>query len=556
MSGERDDAGWLGRFASASGGVAAKQCFFTGFVLAMSLLLAVSRSSLVFSGPYLAAAAALVLMTVLTGVVRWASIPHGWIAVVPLFDIAAAGLMRDVFRADAAAVALFAFLPALWLAYAFGQRGNLMATAAVTLAISLPTVVRAFPDIDSVVITRSLLVPMVVAQMGFMVALARSRTLAERARTRALLGEKEELLSAAVTQERLMENIIDTIDMGILVLDRNGRVAMINRAHQELSRYASPPGQETPREADLLMRFPNTAIPVPEDQRPIARAADCETFSNYVVGFGPTRGRGRKVSTSARQIIDVDGQRDGAVIVFADVTPYFDAARRQQRFVAAVSHELRTPLTSILGYLDLVMDGGRVPAEDLAHLEVVSRNAEQLLTIVEDLLATQSVQDSGIEISRTSVDLSQLTRRAVESMRHEAQAKQLNVAESIDDTPEVSVDPSRMTQAIDNLLSNAVKYTPERGGITVSVREHHGAVEIRVSDTGIGMSPEEQTNLFTQYYRTPTARQHHIPGHGLGLSITKLIVLAHEGQISVRSTEGAGSTFTIRIPQLRRSSVS
>ncbi|WP_422115000.1 sensor histidine kinase [Brachybacterium sp. UNK5269] len=548
MSDIKVSTGWLTQAASARGGVAAKQWLFTGFVLATSALLALSSSSLVFSQTYLTAAGALVVTTLLAAVAPWPRIPRAVIAVVPLADIAIIGVMSDVFRGAGSAVTLLAFLPALWLAHVFRHVGNAVAILAAFLAISLPTAVDAYPDINSVVVTRALLVPLIVGQVGFLVALGQSRLLAERGRTQAALREKDDLLGAAIAQERLLENIIDTIDIGVVVLDRDGQITRMNRAQRELYRLASPPGADSPGEKDLLLRIPNTRIPVPEQERPVARAIERETFSNYVVALGPASGEGRKISTSARQIIDVEGHHDGAVVVFADVTTYFDAARRQQRFVAAVSHELRTPLTSILGYLDLVLEGGGVSDGDAAHLEVVARNAEQLLSIVQDLLATQSVQDSGPEISRSSGDLSLLTQQAVESIRQEAAAKHLNIALNIQDTQAVSVDAPRMTQAITNLLSNAVKFTPERGGVTIGAHERHNAVEITVSDTGIGMSDEEQTNLFSQYYRTATAKQQHIPGHGLGLSITKLIVLAHEGQISVRSTQGAGSTFTIRIP--------
>src|SRR5699024_8047001 len=103
-------------------------------------------------------------------------------------------------------------------------------------------------------------------------------------------------------------------------------------------------------------------------------------------------------------------------------------------------------------------------------------------------------------------------------------------------------------QAVDNLLANALKYTRRGGLIRLHTCVAGGAVELNVVDTGIGMSDAEQTNLFTDFYRTETARTSGIDGHGIGLALTRKIILAHGGQISVRSRPGSGSTFTIRLP--------
>lgn len=534
--------------SSGSQGVAAKQVFYLSFVVLISGLLAISARPLVFSPEYLTSIGVLAITTIAATFIPWSRISVRWVALLPIINIGASGVLRDVFRDEAPAVALLAFLPAVWLAFFFLQTGTTIATIAVTITLSLPTMLRAFPDINSVLITRSMLIPLAVAQMCFLVALARNRALEERERTQAALEEKDALLRTTKTQEQLLINIIDTVDIGIVVIDCSGKIILENSAYQELGQFARPKRSDS-TESGLIMRYPNTEIRIPDDQRPLHRAAEKETFKNQVIAYGGHSGQGRKISSSARQIIGLNGERTGAVVVFADVTSYYEAARRQYQFVAAVSHELRTPLTSIIGYLDLVTDSNDLSEEVSANLEIVVRNADQLLTIVEDILGTQTVKDSGIDLSRELTDLSELTRLACETMTPAAEEKQINVDLRIYDTPLISADPARMTQAVVNLLSNAIKYTPARGSVTVTVNSNHAHIEISVSDSGIGMTDEEQTNLFTEYYRTTTAKNHHIPGHGLGLSITRLIVLAHSGQISVRSSQGLGSTFTIQLPQ-------
>ncbi|MCT2295213.1 ATP-binding protein [Brachybacterium muris] len=129
-----------------------------------------------------------------------------------------------------------------------------------------------------------------------------------------------------------------------------------------------------------------------------------------------------------------------------------------------------------------------------------------------------------------------------------AEDRGITLERRIVETPELPLDAQRLQQAVVNLLSNALKYTSSGGTVTVcvhtAVEDHH--LELAVTDTGIGMSDQEQTNLFTDYYRTETARNSDIPGHGIGLSLTRRIVVAHGGQISVSSRPGEGSTFTIR----------
>ncbi|MCD1287586.1 MULTISPECIES: ATP-binding protein [unclassified Brevibacterium] len=533
--------------ASGSGGVAAKQCFYFGFVLLISALLAISASPLVSSPQYLVGLGILTLATIVAAISPWPKIDRRWAGLLPVVNIGVAGALRDVFRDDAPAVALLAFLPAVWLAFFFLQSGTVIAAIAVTVSLSLPTLLRAFPLIDSVLITRSMLIPLAVAQICFMVALARRRALDERKRTQQALHDKDALLSETKTQEQLLKNIIDTVDIGLVVINCSGGIVLENSAYRELEKFASSSSAKI-GESTLIMRYPNTEARIPDHQRPLHRAADRETFKNNVIAYGGSNGRGRKISSSARQIIGLDGERSGAVVVFADVTAYFDAARRQNQFVAAVSHELRTPLTSIIGYLDLVIDGEELSDNVSANLDVVLRNSEQLLKIVEDLLGTQTVRDNGVDLAREVTDVSELTRRACETMAPAANDKQIELELRIDETPSIAVDPARLTQAVINLLSNAIKYTSAHGTVSVTVSSNHAEAEIAIGDTGIGMTDEEQTNLFTEYYRTPSAKNHHIPGHGLGLSITRLIVLAHRGQISVRSIQGRGSTFTIRLP--------
>jgi signal transduction histidine kinase len=219
-------------------------------------------------------------------------------------------------------------------------------------------------------------------------------------------------------------------------------------------------------------------------------------------------------------------------------------------FIASISHELRTPLTSIRGYTELVGDDATNLTEEQRHfLAVVDRNAGRLLRLVNDLLLAAQLDAVGeLELELGDVDLSALANQAVESAGPAASMKNIELRLSDDHPIVVKADAVRIAQAIDNLLSNAIKFTPNDGRITVSLSSADGTARLEVVDTGMGMTPDEQSRLFERFYRTEGATDAAIQGSGLGLAISQAIAHAHGGAITVESEKGMGSTFALTIP--------
>lgn len=536
----------LDRVRSPVGGTASKQLYFAGFMLSFTALIALSHIELVIAAPYLFALGILVLATILAMTIRWEALPASWGAVVPVMDIVAVAVTRDLMRDYAVAVSLLTLIPVVWLAARLRSAGVLIGTASVTLLVTVPALVRT-ELIDSLTIANSLLLPFTVLQIGLLITGGLALLDGRNDQLAQGLREKAALLEAADTSEQLLTSIIDSVDVGIVVVDRDGHDVLMNRTQRRIHELCTPEGVADPDEGLLLLRYPGTSTAIPTEQRPVRRAVLGETFSNYIVAAGPP-GRGASFSASARQILDHRGVRSGAVVVFSDVSSYIETVRSQERFVAAVSHELRTPLTSVIGYLELARDDRDLSVEATSHLEVASRNAEQLLLIVQDLLSDQVSRSGTQQLTLRPDRLSEIARDCAESVAPQAQDAGIEIEQDLRETPELPLDAHRMRQAVANLLSNALKYTPRQGRVSVhtGVRSNH--VELTVVDSGVGMSAKEQTDLFTEYYRTPTARESAIAGHGIGLSLTRRIVVAHNGQISVRSILGEGSTFTIRFP--------
>jgi signal transduction histidine kinase len=226
-----------------------------------------------------------------------------------------------------------------------------------------------------------------------------------------------------------------------------------------------------------------------------------------------------------------------------------EAERMKNDFFALVSHELRTPLTSIVGYLDIVREeeAGEINDEQRRFLGVIDRNARRLQRLVGDLLFVAQVEAGTLALKSGEFDLGEVAGNAVDAARPRAEKQGVELRSDADSVTMVG-DGDRLGQLVDNLVSNAIKFTPANGAVTVRLRGDGEEATLEVSDTGMGISSEDQAHLFNRFYRTDDAEKLAIPGIGLGLSICKAIVDGHGGSIAIESEEGAGTTFRVRLP--------
>jgi signal transduction histidine kinase/DNA-binding response OmpR family regulator len=238
----------------------------------------------------------------------------------------------------------------------------------------------------------------------------------------------------------------------------------------------------------------------------------------------------------------------GRAVVLQDITHLKKLDRIKSDFVTTVSHDLRSPLTAILGYVELIARSGAVNDQQAEFIRRVQFSVQSLNSLINDLLDLGRI-DAGFDSQKEPTHLGLVVRFAVEGLRQQADAKRqtltINVA---DDLPTVFGNPPRLRQMLTNLLDNAVKYTPEGGEIRVDARRENDLVLLTVSDAGIGVPPADQPYIFDKFYRATNSRQDYT-GTGLGLSIVKSIVENHDGRIWLDSRPGAGSTFTVVLPQ-------
>ncbi len=241
----------------------------------------------------------------------------------------------------------------------------------------------------------------------------------------------------------------------------------------------------------------------------------------------------------------------GRLFVFHDVTREREVDRMKTEFVSMVSHELRTPLTSIKGYIDLLQAGevGEVSEEQREFLDIIKTNADRLVELINDLLDLSRIEAGRIELKRKAVDLGRLIHQVTHSLKPLMTAKQQHLTLNLDPAmPPVWGDADRVTQILTNFVSNAYKYTPAGGTLTIATRTLFNKVLVDVQDTGIGLSADEQKQLFTKFFRAKNRATQEVSGTGLGLAITRSLVEMHGGEITVTSAPGQGSTFSFTLP--------
>jgi len=461
-----------------------------------------------------------------------------------VIDLAAVGMSR---LTDEGGIGILLVMPALWLGRAAGRRGVVVSAVATALLVSLP----AFLYFGSAPTqaARSVLYPVLATVAAMAMAVSMSWVRRERAEVEHQRDRLAEALDTIAHERRVSEAVFDSVDVGLVLLDRHGRYAGVNRRQRQFMLLGFPDGHvgEIGQLGEVYDIDGRT--PLSREEMPSYRAFHGEEYDHLRMWIGPDPATRRALSVSARIVKGPDGSFAGAALAYTDVTDLMDALEVKDEFVALVSHELRTPLTSIVGYSQLLEDEPGLPERAQRHLTVIQRNAERLRRLIGDLLDVAQ-RDRGVPLSieRAPVDLAALVRESLGAAAAAAEAAGIAVHYTGPDTVIADLDGQRIAQVVDNLVSNAVKYTESGGRVAVSLTVHADEVCLEVSDTGIGIEEADLDRLFGRFFRSAEAERRAVAGAGLGLAITKDIVEGHGGRIDVSSRVGHGSTFRICLP--------
>ncbi len=228
-----------------------------------------------------------------------------------------------------------------------------------------------------------------------------------------------------------------------------------------------------------------------------------------------------------------------------------EANESKSQFVSIVTHELRVPLTSIKGYTDLMQQGVVGPINDrqTAFLGVIRNNSDRMAALISDLSDISRIERGIVRLDPVFVQLHDYVEETLNRMKPDLEGKSQLINTHVPTTlPKVYVDPNRLVQILTNLISNASKYTPENGTITIQATESENQVRVEVVDNGIGIDEDDQTKLFSQFFRSESATVREQTGWGLGLNVTKRLVELMGGLIGLSSQTGKGSTFWFTLP--------
>ncbi|HET7601379.1 MAG TPA: ATP-binding protein [Gemmatimonadales bacterium] len=322
--------------------------------------------------------------------------------------------------------------------------------------------------------------------------------------------------------------ILAAMAEGVIRADARGRVTTANAAARRILGYE---GEDPMPDLAELFRAP--------DAHALVQAALEGTSSATTV----LRVNDRTVELSAHALPD-----GGAVLVVRDITALRNLETVRRDFVANVSHELKTPLTSIAGYAETVLGDDLDSETRQRFLEIILANARRMQHLVDDLLDLSRIESGRWQPAPIAIDPAEVAREAWASLGR--RASESGVALHIDVEPGLTprLDPDAARQLFTNLFDNALRHTPHGGEISLSARLDAGGVELRVSDTGSGISREHLPRIFERFYRADPSRARAIGGTGLGLAIVRHLIESHGGRVWAESEPGRGTTIGMWVP--------
>ena len=360
-----------------------------------------------------------------------------------------------------------------------------------------------------------------------------------------LRSERERSLRDVATEKSRVKTIINCMGDGILVCDRDSCIVLANPA---ASRMLEIP------ESRLLGNYVSQSNLHSELSRTIEDSLKTEdsayTSISQELSIGDSRETFLRAHTAP--VRNDLGEIMGSVTVLQDISHLKELDKMKSEFIAMVAHELRAPIATVEQQLTVIIGGmaGELNEKQQQMITRAKERTRSVLTLIKDLLDFSKIEAGKMVQYKEPLSLAEVIPRVVEAMKADAEGKNIRIeilpplSSSI-----IQADQNSMEGILNNLISNAIKYTPDGGRVTISLDDDDSFVKVSVTDTGIGIKGEDIPRIFDKFYRVKSSDTRQIVGTGLGLSIVKSIVDAHMGTISVESTEGKGTTFSVLLPK-------
>ncbi len=350
-----------------------------------------------------------------------------------------------------------------------------------------------------------------------------------------------------MVREDELNAVLAGLVQGVLVVDRDQKLISINDAAERLLEVN--PQEVLGKPIDQVIRNDDLRRVVAEALR-----VDDPVEGHVILPSGDAESADiRFVRVQDTTLHDTSGKQIGKMIALQDVTRLRRLEVVRRDFVANVSHEIKTPVTAIKAAIETLLDAQPIEESDaLRFRQIISRQADRLAAIVEDLLTLarieQDVEDHQVPLSLCG--LSMVLDAAVDARQDQADGKSIELIKQYGEEVQVPVNRLLLEHAVVNLLDNAIKYSPESSKVRLGVKVSGRQVTVSVEDEGPGIAREHQERIFERFYRTDKARSRELGGTGLGLAIVKHVAQAHGGHADVVSQPGHGAIFRIHLSRL------
>jgi two-component system phosphate regulon sensor histidine kinase PhoR len=347
----------------------------------------------------------------------------------------------------------------------------------------------------------------------------------------------QDMVKAQEMQQERLSTLIESMGSGLILIDSRGYINLINRTYKEIFNVEP---------VDYLYRQYSEALQHEEVISLVEEIFMTEIKIRKQVFLSLSIER-KHFEVYGTPIISTNDEWKGIVLVFHDISELKKLEQMRQDFVANVSHELKTPITSIKGFSETLLDGAMENEEILENfLTIILKESDRLQILIQDLLDLSKIEQPDFLINCQKVDLKETLEEIMVLLKGKAEDKRVNINLHTEGNTIIDGDQYRLKQIFINLINNAIAYTPSEGTVSISLKNQKEQVFVKVADTGIGISEEELPRIFERFYRIDKARSRNSGGTGLGLAIVKHLVEAHHGTITVTSSQGKGTTFTVK----------
>ena len=343
---------------------------------------------------------------------------------------------------------------------------------------------------------------------------------------------KPDFCLASGVNDPIAEALVDSLSSGVIFVNNAGFLTFMNKKAEA-----------------MLQVFKESVLGKRVDMLPLrtpiykVMSENCRDFPLEMSIMG------RGIVVRSNEVKASDGTILGEMTELFDITAEKIEKKQREEFVAMMTHDLKSPLMVMLGYVQAIKLGmwGSVDQQVQSSIDEIERSGHNLSSMIENMLDVYRLEIGLVQINRQFCDIREILDECYRDCKLEAEDQWINLTLSIEtDIPPMYVDCKQLARVFTNLIGNAIKFTPRNGEVMITAGIIDGILEVAVKDTGIGISGKDISRIFNKYFRSERAAG--FKGTGLGLTISRSIVEAHGGIVEVESSEGHGSTFTVKLP--------